>query len=286
MVAIKRSDVMPSVSALCRQLVLVCRSGRPITSLIVLAVSATCLHFGTDGAASYIWSTFRCIPIALISIVWYISNDVFDFDRDQADDRGRAISTGALGKRSAWQAVIILSGIAIVGEVLWGDLGSVLVILATSAASIAYTPLAHRFPIIKGTLVGLINCAPFVYGAGLAGTRYPLFVYCIVCVASLGREIVLDVGDLASDEAYGMRTIASCLGARPALCVGYSLMCISLSCILLFCVKWHCVVLVGIGMCAVVASLIETYVLNRVSIEITKVSLLSIGIVLATMCSR
>jgi 4-hydroxybenzoate polyprenyltransferase len=90
-----------------------------------------------------------------------------------------------------------------------------------------YTPVALRYPLIKGVYVAGLCCAPLYYGAVVGGTQYPWFLYVVLACFVLGREVLMDADELPGDSRAGVRTIAAVLGRRRAARIGATLMILS-----------------------------------------------------------
>lgn len=200
------------------RLYMILSTGRPITSLLVgfctlLLVSKNKgLEFGVF---------FRILPIILITLMGFIANDVMDVEKDIYAKKDRFITTGRLSVADAFFSIFILILVSVFIEVIYGDNFSFMVLSLAIIGVIMYSPFSHKYPIFKGVWTALLSCSPLIYAQAIVHRSIPCYIYSLVVVFIVGRELLLDVRDYDGDFAYGMKTIPYYLGFKKSVIISW-----------------------------------------------------------------
>ena len=193
-----------------------------LTSLIIL----------THSDSQLLQGFLRGLPIIFVTMIGFILNDIYDYEKDKASKKNRPICTDRLKVKATLKWIILISILASVIDILYKDYTSLLVIMFTIVGVAFYSPFSRRIPLFKGFYTALLCCAPLIYG--LTIVRYPInFYYLIpIVIFVIGRELMLDVFDLAGDSIYKLKTIPIYLGKWLSL--NLSWLCMYLGSYILF----------------------------------------------------
>jgi geranylgeranylglycerol-phosphate geranylgeranyltransferase len=149
-------------------------------------------------------------------------NDYFDRAVDRVNRPDRPIPRGAVSPRAALVFALALFAIAVAAAATLPPV-ALGIALANAAALAAYTRVFKRLPGVGNLVVALLTGSTFLFGGAAVGspTAPGLVVMALLAAAAtLGRELVKDVEDVAGDRAAGLRTLPIVAGERPALGVG------------------------------------------------------------------
>jgi len=229
-----------------RQILALCRTTRPLSSLVAGTLSASVVIAAQDR-----WSLVSVVAgtaMTLVTMFGFVINDVVDFDKDAQAGVRRPIATRELSRRRAMLfAVALLLSAYLISLT---ESSGATVLAATSAALIVYSPLAQRFPIGKGAYVAVLCCAPLLYGSVIVGVQRSWLSYATLACFVLGREAFMDADEMVGDRRSGIETIAAILGHRRARRAGVLVM--LMSAVLIVCIERG-----GVGRIAALAALVS-----------------------------
>jgi len=151
-------------------------------------------------------------------------NDYFDREIDAINQPERPIPRGDISARGALRFSLVLFGIATAAAL---TLPAVAIAIAVFnfIALVAYTELFKGLPGVGNALVGYLTGSTFLFGG--AAVDRPLGavnLFGLAAIATLTREIVKDVEDIAGDREEGLRTLPIVIGERRALLIGVAVM--------------------------------------------------------------
>jgi geranylgeranylglycerol-phosphate geranylgeranyltransferase len=151
-------------------------------------------------------------------------NDYFDRDIDRINRPDRPIPRGAVSSRGTLAFSAVLFGLAVVGTLLVPRPAQAIAVV-NLLALVAYTKLFKGLPGVGNLVVGYLTGSTFLFGAAAVGNLSGAVVlFLLAGVATVTREIVKDVEDVAGDREEGLRTLPIAVGERPALWVGVCIM--------------------------------------------------------------
>ncbi|AGB36909.1 geranylgeranylglycerol-phosphate geranylgeranyltransferase [Natronococcus occultus] len=151
-------------------------------------------------------------------------NDYFDREIDRINQPERAIPRGAVSPRGALAFSVVLFGAAVVLALLLPWL-AIAIAAINLVALVAYTELFKGLPGLGNALVAYLVGSTFLFGAAAVGEIGPAAVlFLLAGVATLTREIIKDVEDVAGDREEGLNTLPIAIGERPALWVATALL--------------------------------------------------------------
>lgn len=206
-----------------RQFLALFRTTRPLSSLVAGTLSAAVVIAG-QGHLSLV-SVAAGLAMTGLTMFGFVVNDVVDFEKDARAGVRRPIATGELSRRKAVLFAVALLLFVYLTSPAGVSGGKVLVI--TSLALVAYSPLAQRFPLGKGAYVAALCCAPLLYGSVTGGVQRSWLSYATLACFVLGREALMDSDELVGDRLSSIETIAAILGCCRTRRIGAVLMLLS-----------------------------------------------------------
>jgi geranylgeranylglycerol-phosphate geranylgeranyltransferase len=145
-------------------------------------------------------------------------NDYFDREIDAINRPDRPLPRGAVTARAALAFSLALFAAA-VGLTLLLPPIAIAIAVVNLLALIAYTEVFKGLPGVGNALVAYLTGSTFLYGGAAVGgdltTVSALFV--LAAAATMAREIVKDVEDVAGDREEGLNTLPIAVGERTAL---------------------------------------------------------------------
>ena len=146
-------------------------------------------------------------------------NDYFDRAIDAVNRPDRPIPRDAVSAHGALTLAIALFAAAVVAAATLPTVA--LVIAVVNAAALAsYTRVFKGRPGVGNLVVALLTGSTFLFGGAAVGQPLApglLVMAALAAAATLGRELVKDVEDVAGDREEGLRTLPIVAGERPAL---------------------------------------------------------------------
>ena len=147
-------------------------------------------------------------------------NDYFDREIDAINRPDRPIPRGAVAPRTALAFSVALF-VAAVGLTLLLPPLAIAIAFVNLLALVAYTEVFKGLPGVGNALVAYLTGSTFLYGgAAVDGElRAVGALFALAASATMAREIVKDVEDVAGDREEGLRTLPIAVGERRALAV-------------------------------------------------------------------
>jgi 4-hydroxybenzoate polyprenyltransferase len=171
---------------------------------------------------------FQSLPIVLATMVGFILNDVYDYEKDKTANKDRPIALGILDRNLAINTAFVLSFVSIVITLFFCNLSSVFFIILLITGLIFYSPISKHLPVIKGFITALLTTSPIAYGSIILKMNFPFYFYISIVIFIIGREILLDTKDLVSDTNFGLKTIPYYFGLNISRLISWLLMSIGL----------------------------------------------------------
>ena len=150
-----------------------------------------------------------------------VLNDWFDRETDRANHPQRPLPSGRLQPTAAlhWALALLAAGLtALAAGWLTGLLGALPLAIAGGGCLLlsGYETGLKATGLPGNVLIGLLSGAVFLYGGSLTGDPGPaLWLFTLAVLASVAREIVKDIQDLAGDR--DRRTLPATIGTPRAL---------------------------------------------------------------------
>jgi len=153
-------------------------------------------------------------------------NDYFDREIDAINRPDRPIPRGAVRPKIALGFSVALFVLAVVLTLFLPPL-AVGIAVVNLLALLAYTEVFKGLPGVGNALVAALTGSTFLYGGAAVGgdlaTVAILFV--LAGSATMAREIVKDVEDVAGDREEGLNTLPIEIGERRSLAVATAFVC-------------------------------------------------------------
>ncbi|WP_363466136.1 geranylgeranylglycerol-phosphate geranylgeranyltransferase [Halogeometricum borinquense] len=153
-------------------------------------------------------------------------NDYFDREIDMINRPDRPIPRGAVSARGALAFSIVLFLGAVVCAVFL-PIEALVIAVVNLLALVAYTEYFKGLPGVGNVVVGYLTGSTFLFGAAAVNNALDpsvLILFGLAALATVTREIVKDVEDIAGDKEEGLKTLPIVVGERPALFIGVSAM--------------------------------------------------------------
>jgi len=159
-------------------------------------------------------SLSRSLPLTLIAMAGFALNNYVDVRKDRINKPNRAIPSGVISRRSALLLSIALYLVSMVlSHISTNSLFVLTIYTLALLGTVAYSLLSKKIGYIKTLITGLLTITPFLvalhyYQPSINGT---LFLLAVV-MATIGKELLMDIRDIRGDSAAGYYTIATLFG--------------------------------------------------------------------------
>ncbi len=192
----------------------------PMGSVIFAGVALVGVLKGGP-ALTMIW---LAVAVTLVAMGSFALNDFYDAVKDRVNAPHRAIPSGRLRRREAFAIGL--------GAIVAGSLtgarqlsGWALLIFATGCVgALFYNEVVRRAPAWKVAVTAALCALVLTLDVAVLGLGAAYYWICAACfVFVFGRELLMDVRDIAGDSTAGLRTMAVLLGRRRAGKLGYGI---------------------------------------------------------------
>ncbi|KAB1188519.1 MULTISPECIES: geranylgeranylglycerol-phosphate geranylgeranyltransferase [Haloferax] len=198
------------------------------------AIAAGVLTFTGAFVAGATLSDTLAVVAAVLATVFATGagnavNDYFDRDIDRINRPDRPIPRGAVTAAEAkWFSVALFGGAVVSALVL--PLVAIAIAVVNLVALLAYTEFFKGLPGVGNVVVAALTGSTFLFGGAAIGNPLGALVLCILAaLATLTREIVKDVEDIAGDREEGLRTLPIVVGERPSLWLGVAVLVVAVA---------------------------------------------------------
>lgn len=160
------------------------------------------------------------VPILLISMMTFILNDLHDRERDAVNHPTRPLPAGQVDERAAAIAFFVLLSFLLAFSYYYLEQKTQYTTFTLCIICVSYNSFVEFLPALKNFIVALASVLPL----GLVAVYSPapddiiLLAGCLFLFI-LGREILMDIRDLAGDGP----TFAKMIGTGLALAISFSL---------------------------------------------------------------
>ena len=156
-------------------------------------------------------------------------NDYFDRAIDAVNQPDRPIPRGAISARGALGVSTACFAVATVAA-LTLPLIAVGIAVVNLLALVIYTEWFKSRPLVGNALVAYLTGSAFLFGGAALGNPLEAGVlFLLAAVATLTREIVKDVEDIAGDRQEELRTFPIVVGRKPALWAGVAVLVVAVA---------------------------------------------------------
>ena len=158
-------------------------------------------------------------------------NDYFDREIDRVNRPDRPIPRGAVTARVGLAFSVLLFLCAVVAAVSL-PVTAIAIAVANLLALVAYTKLFKGLPGVGNAVVAYLTGSTFLFGGaavGRVGDPAVVVLFALAALATLSREIVKDVEDIAGDRTEGLQTLPIVVGEGAALRIGAAVLAVAVA---------------------------------------------------------
>jgi geranylgeranylglycerol-phosphate geranylgeranyltransferase len=168
---------------------------------------------GTDEWFNVALAVLSTILISSSANAW---NDALDIEIDRINQPHRPLPSGQVTLRNAKLFSLILAILSLVAAAFI-SLPAFLIALSANLLLFIYSWKLKSTVLLGNSVVALISASSAVYGGVAAGNVGPsLWLFAIIFVAILGREILKTMADYEGDLNESVRTISTAWGKKVA----------------------------------------------------------------------
>jgi geranylgeranylglycerol-phosphate geranylgeranyltransferase len=194
---------------------------RPITTL----TGALAVVMGGYVAGTGEWFNIALAVVATILVsssanAW---NDYLDIEIDRVNQPHRPLPSGQVSLRAAKWFSFILAGLSIL-VASFINLPSLMIVVGANILLYIYSYKLKSTVLLGNLVIAFISAMSAVAGGVAAGNARPTFwLFLVIFVAILGREVLKTMADYEGDLKESVRTISTVWGKRTARTVFYIL---------------------------------------------------------------
>ncbi len=194
---------------------------RPVTTLTgALAVVLGGYVAGTGDWLNIGLAVLATIVVSASANAW---NDYLDVEIDRINQPNRPLPSGLVTPRNALIFSFILAGLSIFIAALINP-ASFFIAIFSNILLFVYSWKLKSTVLLGNLTVAFISGMSAVFGGVAAGNPRPtLWLFLIIFVAILGREVLKTMADYEGDLKESVRTISTVWGRRAARAVFYIL---------------------------------------------------------------
>lgn len=204
---------------------------RPLTTLTgALAVVLGGYVAGTGDWFNVALAVLSTILISSSANAW---NDYLDVEIDRVNQPDRPLPSGQVSLQNARVFSFVLAALSLVIAALI-SLPAFLIALSANTLLYVYSWRLKSTVLLGNFVVALVSAFSAVFGGVAAGNPGPsLWLFAIIFVAILGREILKTMADYDGDRNESVRTISTVWGKKVARAFFYILVGVTLFMMLL-----------------------------------------------------
>ncbi|MFN2134750.1 MAG: geranylgeranylglycerol-phosphate geranylgeranyltransferase, partial [Candidatus Promineifilaceae bacterium] len=197
------------------------RVSRPLTTLS----GALAVVLG-----GYVAGTGAWFPVALAVLATILAsasanawNDYLDIEIDRINQPGRPLPSGQVSPQLVKRFSIALAILSVVIAAFINPM-ALLIAVAANGLLFIYSWKFKSTVLLGNLIVALVSASSAVFGGVAAGNPRPtIWLFMIIFVAILGREVLKTLADYEGDLSESVRTVSTVWGKRVAVGVFYSL---------------------------------------------------------------
>ncbi len=209
-----------------RGLVELTRPGNAVAAGVLAFTGAYVAVGFPDSVGQFVAVAAAVAATALATGAGNAVNDYFDREIDRINRPDRPIPRGAVSPRGALAfSVALLLGAVVAAALL--PLPAIVIAVVNLLALVAYTEFFKGLPGVGNAVVAYLTGSAFLFGGAAVGRTFApavLTLFGLAALATLTREIVKDVEDVAGDREEGLRTLPIAVGERRALAAAAAVM--------------------------------------------------------------
>ena len=193
----------------------------------IAGIIAATVYFSTATTFSWKIAFLTFAVVALTSGYGFVLNDYVDIEKDRINHHDRALPSGRLSRKQ----VLIPMPLLIISSIFFAFyLPSValLIDVITILLLSTYSFVNNKYGIWANAITALCSSFTIVFGMSVGGFSVAL-IFCAIggFFMIFGREIVLDIRDLAADKAFRKTSVPIRYGTKGAINISMYLFIIS-----------------------------------------------------------
>ena len=197
------------------------RISRPFTTLTgALAVVLGGYVAGTGEWFNVLLAVIATILVSASANAW---NDYLDIEIDRINQPNRPLPSGQVSPRAAiWYSFGLAALSLLVAAFI--NLPSFLIVLSANLLLYIYSLKLKSTVLLGNIIVAFTSAMSAVFGGVAAGNARPtIWLFLIIFVGILGREVLKTLADYEGDLSESVRTISTVWGRKAARIVFYIL---------------------------------------------------------------
>lgn len=157
-------------------------------------------------------------------------NDYFDRDIDAVNAPDRPVPRGAVSPRGALAVAVVAAAVAVAVTAVYLPTLALAVGILNLVVLVAYTPLLKGRYGLGNLAVAYLGGSAFLFGGLAVRSLAAVGVLAgLAASATLARELLKDVEDVAGDRGKGLHTLALTVGTGPATLLGDALLVLTIA---------------------------------------------------------
>jgi geranylgeranylglycerol-phosphate geranylgeranyltransferase len=198
---------------------------RPGNTIAAAAFTAIGAFIGGGLAAHVLDAGLAVGATAFATAAGNAINDYFDREIDRTNAPERPIPSGLVTPREALTVSALLFCGAVVAA-LYLPIVALAIALLNLLALLAYTELFKGLPGMGNALVAYLSGSTFLFGGAAVDELGVAVVvlFALAALATLARELIKDIEDVAGDREQGLRTLPIVAGEGVSLALAAGLL--------------------------------------------------------------
>jgi geranylgeranylglycerol-phosphate geranylgeranyltransferase len=226
----------PAMSPIVRSLLGFFLLIRVFTSVMIASIVVLPLTYAGVGILR---ATLSALPFVFAAAGGFALNDCYDVEKDLINKSYRAIPSGRLSKNAAFVVSIALLITAVLTGVYAARSRFEFLVYFVSIVGVAiYNIFVRHLTLSKTFLTSAVSTLPVLYV--IITLNYPAG-YLLIPIATslfvLGRELLMDVRDMAGDRYAGIKTTPLRIGPFRTAKIGFLLLMASSALLLTFSIR-------------------------------------------------
>ncbi len=204
---------------------------RPLTTLT--GALAVVLGGYVAGTGEWFYVGLAVLVTIMSSASANAWNDYLDIEIDRVNQPNRPLPSGQVSPLLVTRFSFVLAALSVVVAAFISP-PALIIALTANILLFIYSWKLKSTVLIGNLIVALVSASSAVFGGIAAGNPQPtIWLFLIIFVAILGREVLKTLADYDGDLSESVRTISTAWGKRAARIVFYLLVIATLSMMLL-----------------------------------------------------
>lgn len=184
---------------------------------------------------SFAYSILRSFPLTLAGLAGFALNNCIDIEKDRINKPDRALPSGILSVQTAIISSVFFYFLSLILTIFLPlSYPEMAIDLVGIAGTIIYSVLLNKIGYIKTIITGLLTILPFIVVLISYPSDVSNLTFCFaILLATIGKELLMDVRDISGDRISKQKTIAIRFGTRSTEIISMVAIVLSIICFLL-----------------------------------------------------